>query len=517
MGLFDRFISKQTELGYTTKKFYLGSPEAEGEIGHSSKINLGAVFEDYLNVLPELQHEKFIITGRKGSGKTAIGEYIYSLSEKEHDYFCDFIRKSDINIEKIVQIGQETGHPITKELLFEWIILIRMIKCFTNNQALLKLKEIKDLQTFLKKNSGFVDIKEHQITEILRSQGFEVNTEYFKRFLQFKFGNKYDIKQEKAPFYKLIPHLRDTVQAILESKEGKTSKYILIFDDLDIGFYSEDAATVDTLCQLLRIVKEYNRNFFDRRGVDAKIIVLLRDDIAKFIEVADADMAKIFSSYQIELKWFEQEIYFHNESLTKLKQFINKRIEKNFEKKNIAYSKKDPWLTLIPNDQNSYRHSSFKYVVDHTFYRPRDLLLFFKPISDFEFRIPLSKQDVNKLIGKYVKDLFKEIDNELSASFDKKSKGIIVKSLSKYHDGQQFTFKDLKNTLGEYDYDGDINKAIESMFEYSLIGYKDPNNNMTYFRHWEKEIDIINLKPECELLLHFALRIYFTNNPETQA
>lgn len=118
MGIFDKFIPKEQVSVNTTKNFFIGATEAEAESTQTSQMRLNDVFSDFLNVLPELQYEKFIITGRKGSGKTAIAEYINSLAEKEYNYFCDFIKKNDVNIEQIVQIGKNVGFEVEKELLF---------------------------------------------------------------------------------------------------------------------------------------------------------------------------------------------------------------------------------------------------------------------------------------------------------------------------------------------------------------------------------------------------------------
>jgi hypothetical protein len=66
----------------TTSDFFIGTPEAEGETTSNSKMKLAEIFGDYLNVFPELDSEKFIITGRKGSGKSAIAEYIYIIQHR---------------------------------------------------------------------------------------------------------------------------------------------------------------------------------------------------------------------------------------------------------------------------------------------------------------------------------------------------------------------------------------------------------------------------------------------------
>jgi len=135
----------------------------------------------YLNVFPELNSEKFIITGRKGAGKSAIAEFIHYSATNDANTFCDFIKTRDLDTNKIVQIGKAEGLPIEEKLLFEWIILTKLIKLLTEDQSVQTIKEFKDLNIFLQRNSGLVDIKNYEITEIVRNKSLEVNIEYFKR------------------------------------------------------------------------------------------------------------------------------------------------------------------------------------------------------------------------------------------------------------------------------------------------------------------------------------------------
>lgn len=459
MGIFDKFIPKEQVSKNTTKNFFIGATEAEAESCINSKMKLNEVFVDFLNILPELQHEKFIITGRKGCGKTAIAEHINNLAENEYNYFCDFIKKNDVNIEQIVQIGKDVGIEIEKELLFEWIILIKLVKLLISNEAIQTKPEIKDLNTFLKKNSGFVDIKSNQIIEVIKKNGYDVNINFFKRFLVATFGNRYDIKGEKAPFYKLIPHLKETVEKLVSCEENADNKYILIFDDLDIGFNASKTEHIKTILNLLRITKEYNITLFGKKGINAKIIILLRDDISRILIKNDADTAKLFTSYEIPLIWYEHEQFKRNENLTKIKQFINKRIEHNFIKNGIEFNKTDPWSSLIADDY-SYRFTSFKYVLEHTFARPRDLVLFFKPIPQLQFRIPIQKQEINNLIGRFAIELMSEIKNELSAHFLSKDIDILIKTLGEFSNKQNFTCDELKKRLKNNNFSRDIDYAV---------------------------------------------------------
>lgn len=281
MGIFDKFLQKKNndlslENKRTTKGFYIGVAEAEGE-ANNSEITLSEVFEDFLDAIKQINNEKFIILGRKGSGKSAIGEYILSLADSDANIFAKFIRKTDIDIEQIVQIGLSEGYPIEQELLFKWIILTQLLDLITQNQNLQKIKDIVNLRKFIEKNRGFIDIRKNEIKEIIHERGTSVNLEYFKRFYTAAFNKKISIKEEKAHFFKLIPYLEETIIRILTNDID--NNYILLFDDLDIGYYKKSQTNINTLSDLLRIAKYYNNEVFGRNGLCSKIIVLLRNDI----------------------------------------------------------------------------------------------------------------------------------------------------------------------------------------------------------------------------------------------
>ena len=270
--------------------------------------------------------------------------------------------------------------------MFEWIILTKLIKLFTEDQSVQNIKEYKDLNIFLKRNSGLVDIKNFEIIEIVRSKSMEVNIEYFKRVFTSLFKKDIGIKEHKAPFYKILQPLQEVVIKLLRENVTSENEYHLIFDDLDIGFKENDKVSIESVTNVIRVAKDYNIDFFGKHNLKAKVIILLRDDLKRIIVKHNADTAKLFSSYEIQLVWYEHENFKNNENLVGLKKLINKRIAKNFDKDDFDYNKIDPWSTLF-KDENQYNGSSFKYLIDHTFFRPRDLILLFKPLPKNSFKI----------------------------------------------------------------------------------------------------------------------------------
>lgn len=121
MSFLERMMTKTN--GNSTRGLYLGATESEGEISKASRIYLDDVYISDSGIIDGIMHEKFIIIGRKGSGKSALANYFYIQSASEPLIWCDLIKKNDIDLEKIVQIGKELKTDIEISALFQWVIL----------------------------------------------------------------------------------------------------------------------------------------------------------------------------------------------------------------------------------------------------------------------------------------------------------------------------------------------------------------------------------------------------------
>lgn len=514
MGVFDKLINKTNTNGAnfyraTTKGFCIGIPEAEAE-ATTAFIKLDSLFVDYLDILKQLNNEKFIVLGRKGTGKSAIGEHILYMAKNEANLFCDFIKKNDIDIEKIVQIGKEEGLNIERGLLYKWIILTKFVALFAENQSLATMKGMKYLSDFIKNNRGFINIKNYEVKEIIQQYGLSVNIKNFKRYLSF-FGNaNKQYKFEKAEFYKLIPDLERVVINIL--KFDSDNQYVLMFDDLDIGLNLNNQESVDTLTELIRTIKYYNNDVFARNSIESKIIVFLRTDIQKHL-IYSADMPKIFSSYATELRWYE-DFYRNNETKLLLRQFINRRISVNFQKNNLKINDlNDPWTSFIDEDSFYGDKTGFKHIIDHTFFRPRDLILFFKGIGNLALNLPISSNDVNNiLMDRYAREMVTDIKGELSVSYTSNEIESIFDALKNSYGSYRRPFKH-ETLVSELQSNGlkETTKIISDLFDYSLIGNYDENGSVS-FKYRETAGQIVELESNGYFILHYVLQTYFKKN-----
>lgn len=166
------FLNKK----YTTQGLYLGKPEAEAE-NVSQTQNLLAFFEDYQNISNSIEKGCFIITGRKGAGKSAYAGWLIEKSESEDMQYCSLIKKNEFDLETMIQSIPFEG--LRFEALFEWIVLVRIVKLIIDSRIGNYLKEYRALTEFYNKNSGLVNIDRYVINEILANK--EINFSPLKK------------------------------------------------------------------------------------------------------------------------------------------------------------------------------------------------------------------------------------------------------------------------------------------------------------------------------------------------
>jgi hypothetical protein len=365
----------------------------------------------------------------------------------------------------------------------------------------------------LNKNRGYVDLDKSQITEIRKESAFRVDITYFKRFFKAWFGEKVGITAQDPEFYRIIPSLRRSVSSIIMSKEKylKNNEYILIFDDLDVGFNPKNKNDIDLLSTLIRTAREYNNELFQSEGVNSKIFILLREDIKKVLMDRTPDSKKIFSSYSVNIDWYEHRQLKENEDRVKLKRFINRRIELAFDRKGVKYDDEDQWSSLVDNF-NVGKKSNFKWVVDHTFYRPRDLILLFRNISDKDWELPIKKGRMEDLIVDYTDHVIEELRNELSLHFSHKEITSIFSSLNKISSSYTFNYQKMSETLEDHGFDGDCSRVLNILFDYSVIGNIDSEGHVE-LRHREGSGERYSPDRDESFILHYPVETYFKREP----
>jgi len=507
MGILDKINKKVEENVQTTKGFYFGSAEAEGE--NVSGSSLLDYFEDYLDILEQLQTGRFIFTGRKGVGKSAIAKFIHDKSEHTADSFAKLLRINDFEIEKIIQLPVEEGNK--ERLIFEWLILVNIVKLIIANGNGEYTDEFKKLKKFLDINAGIVNIDNYQLVGGEKSKGGEVNFAMLKPVFGSVFKNYFNIKIDKAPFYKLIPPLKEILKIILDYDINKDVEFWLLFDDLDINFDLRNEKDTNKIMELIRISKIYNNEVF--KNNKAKILIFLREDIRNNIITKYADSAKTFTTYEININWYNEK----KEDEIPLKQLADRRIRLNFEKHGIPCGE-NPWSDLFDFGKCYQAYysgkTSFKYILDFTFYRPRDIITFLSLMTYESYQYPINDENVKKLLKKYIDINIDEIKSELKLFFTDNEISQIFKTLfqsvaNSYSDMSVIEFK---SEIQKLNFSLDTDTVFEILSEYYLIAFRNDRGNLFYTYRDKSALDKLDIDktfislPKC--IYHYYKRFF---------
>lgn len=479
MGILDT-IKKNPKKHNSTKNFYFGATEAEGE--NVADSNLLDYFDDYLSILNRLEIGKFIFVGRKGAGKSAIAKYIKDTSNKTEHSFSKILKIGDFELENHIQ---ETKFKDSKQkLIFEWLILVNLVKLIVKNECGVYTNEFRKLKKFLEINSGIIDIDKHQFISGEKNKGGEVNFAPLKHVFGGVFKNYFKTSVDKAPFYKIIPPLREIVQITLDYSVNCETEFWLLFDDLDINFSTKDRNSGDKVMELIRVSRDYNNDILANNK--AKILIFLRDDMRDFLNPQYADSAKIFNSYEVNLNWYSHTVT--NENDIPLKNLINKRIELNFKKNQIPYQG-DPWDNLF-HTANINGKTTFKYVLDFTFYRPRDIITMLNVCAKEDYIFPIEANTLKSILKKYIRVNISELKSELGLFFSENDINLLFDKLFPFIiDNQELLESGLIQKIEALAFSMSPSEVVELLSKYSLIILRDSNWNLYFQYRDDSEID----------------------------
>lgn len=474
----------------TTKGLNLGKPEAEAE-----RQFMLDYFEDYFNIKQEIENGCFIISGRKGSGKSAYAVWMQQHAVNHDNEFCSLVKKDDFNLELIINSLPEKD--VRFEAFFEWVILVRLVKLILESNIGTYLEQVRAIKKFYERNTGYVNIDKYSIAEIVSNS--EVNFAPLKSCFGF-FNRFFGTKSIKAPFYKMIAPLRDTVLEVLRMPIFKDVKFNILFDDLDVKLKLSRVQDKIMLLDLIRIARRYNTEYL--ADTNAKILIFLRDDIGDRLRCTDADKNKIFSSYEHCINWYEHDIAMNDEKRVLLRQFINKRIALAFDKAGYQYDNKDPWVSFVSEDSN--QKTSFKYILDHTFYLPRDFITIFKDISSKNMKLPLSHKDINTLLREYAPVKKSEIEDELFTIIDdKQTIDTLFKVLHTIGEQGDVSYEKLMSILSDF---GLNEQHFFILLDYSLLIRVDANGFL-YFNY--REQNVTQTVDKYEYTIPRFLKVYY--------
>lgn len=320
-------------------------------------------FEDHEAYVAALEHRKFLIVGRKGSGKTAIFRKL--VSNSEWDPFCYGHSFSDypwFHHDK----QKKSGVPEAECYRYSWeyVILISIAKLLINDDATPwsdeSLEAMSRLETFIVDSYGS---KSPELTRFFSPQTrLKLKPSLSLGWHGLSAGinaEQVDISHLPTIIYEVNDALADAVLRCLNPEHT----YHICFDELDRGFRADDDNYRNRLSGLLIAARDFNRRV-RQAGKHMSAVVFLRDDILRHLKFEDKN--KIVEDFASTIEWDR------SSTAKTLKELMEKRFSRV-----LGLPPTEAWQRVFNEDaQMPGRQSKYQYILDRTFKRPRDIIKF---------------------------------------------------------------------------------------------------------------------------------------------
>ncbi len=442
-----------------------------GAIDADNDHLLAATFEDHEAFLDLVDMKKFLIIGKKGSGKTAIFKQMLMTSNPEvfafghtfQDYPWDHHERQ-----------ARAGIPDFDKFTHSWkyLIMLTASKMLLNYDQALPFND-ESMETLGRLESFVIDTygsRDPDVTQIFTpSKSLKLRPN-----IQFNAGLlRGGISPESVPMEDLPLVVQDVNRNLLDyvlKCLHPDHRYYICFDQLDLGFDPEDASYISRLIGLLLACRDIN---IAARNAEKRlcVAVFLRDDIYETLRFEDKN--KLTENFVSLIEWDTPRT---NKSLKDLMENRFRAVLAADENEDVHWEDVFDETQEMPGRQSKYQH-----ILDRTYLRPRDMIKFTNAVlENYKERtskehaadsIKFGNPDVHAARQGYSEYLNAELDDE------------IYKHLPEYK-----KYLDLLRTIGAWQFENkafetatneraDLSEGetpisiLEKLYDYSIIGF----------------------------------------------
>ncbi|MDL1988980.1 MAG: hypothetical protein LWX08_15320 [Deltaproteobacteria bacterium] len=444
----------------------INSIDSFGSIDADNDSILLDAFEEHEAFIDAIIFKKFLIIGKKGSGKTAIFKKI--ITQKSHTIFTYGHTFSDYpwhyhEKQKVI------GVPKQDRYLHSWkyLILLTLSKIILNHDNSIPfndtcLESAGNIEKFIIDTYGSRDIDVTQIftpSKVLKlNPSFGINWGALKG----------EIKPGLLPIEYLptvIQNVNKTLSEIIMKTLNPENKYYLTFDELDLGFDPKSVDYKERLTGL--ILASRNINLLSRKNnLSLNVIVFLRDDIYNLLHFEDKN--KITSNHVSYIEWDTER--------------TSHTLKKIMENRFTALLKDDDdelvkWDNVFDETKKmTGRQEKYQHIIDRTFLRPRDIIQFCNEIlrTYKEKASPESKfnnEDINKSKNLYSRYFIDELDDEIHKHLPEYEKYFDVFRDIGFLQFEKKDFIEVFEKRKSQFTISDPNDLLKFLFEFSIIGF----------------------------------------------
>ena len=423
-----------------------------------------------------LNGEQFYVIGRKGSGKSAISEYILNLpkqiNEANFDIFTEKLSFKNFPFNDLYALGNmKYTRPNQYITIWKYIIYSCICRLMVKNQQI---------------NSEARNVLEKIYPpDPIKSLSRLIDKWTTKEFGAQIMGTGTTIKVDKISTFNDLSWIEKTniLEDIIEQYIDE-AKYYIVFDELDEDYRVFESAEeqknyISLITSLFKAVQDVKSIFKDQRSIICPV-VFLRDDI--YLLIQDTDKNK-WGDFKVSLEWDEE----------KIKKMLAYRISKAINADGEILSFNQAWGKVFTNEMiilggNSHNKANiFEYITYSTQLRPRDYIKYLqvcaeKTRMDGDSIITAKTvKAVDKGFSNYLRD---EILDEIHAQLpDILTIFSIISQIRKWN----FTIQEFKQTYLSYYKkgtvkEGNVDYVLQMLFNFSVIGNRPKNRAISFFK-----------------------------------
>lgn len=444
-----------------------------------------------------LKEKTWLVLGRKGSGKTAIVQYLKSRTNLDDTNGYKVI-PLDFNSypwnSHLKYVDKAYANKSAYEESWRYLFAVTLMKQLINDlgdETVNDDRELIEANKFIEKMCG----DNAPITNIMKQDSKRLSSIAFQAFSvggsigltsEKNSGTEYDLSNVSV-----ITKISNHFFSLIEQHIGKR-KYLITLDRLDEEWTEEEKEKYKQILAGL-IAESYSfNNKFNSKKNSIKICLFLRTEI--YNDLSFNDKNKIAEDRAIEIKWSGNaldEMFFN-----RIKFFLNKWNEDHPDHLVVIQEKSfanDNSQSSRIFDQISVRHkiSTFRQILRSSFYRPRDIITYMNKVrdahrNDVQKSSLYTSKDLRNANPEYSNSMMNELKDEFGPLKGRDYLESLMTTLT--------TISKQGFTLGAFleVYSGneaDAKDDLRFLFDISALGQKVANNYLYRFDDPHLEIN----------------------------
>ena len=507
------------------KDMYLGKIDGYNEFLEYGQDTCKGLFYEFpnINISHLLDGSIYYIFGNKGTGKTMLLKYLEGvIAENPSQNFSEFIRfKKDVDEEERNQIKRaalpnnpfeeiidsEIPTDFTLSCSLAWqvylikVIIARLLKTEygvfdRNTESWIKLC------TLLNVSYGElgIDTTIKKILPKMKRGNLEIDlSKIAKANLEFEWDDSQKKTVSFTSFAKQIINLYSNLTPV-------ENKIYIFIDELELAFkqtkkYQRDILLIRDLIFAIEYLSDINRT----HNFNVFLITAIRSEVYKNIISKGLEINKTIHDFGVTISWEQKGGNIKNHPLLKM---LEKRI--HFSETNLGIEPSvDIWDTYFATYIN--KKDVQNYILDQTWYKPRDIIRLFSIIQRFHGNKSFIDQECFDTARKsYAEESWSEFEEFLTVKYSDKEVEGIKKSLTgiqlpfsvsdfQHHLNTKKAFFDEVNELIKKRKTSEI---IKDLYDIGIIGNYGANSRFVF----KGDIDV---DPMMQITIHYPLIKFF--------